>query len=264
MQIIAEKINGTRKRVAKAIAERDSQYIQDLAVKQSEAGAAWLDVNAGTHPNQEPDDLIWLIDTIQTVVDVPLCLDSANPVALGAALQAVSKTPMINSISGEPNRLESILPLVAGHGCQVIALAMDAKQIPETSQERVQIVRKVVEAARSRGVPDQNLYIDTLAMTIATNTRSAMIALEAMRAIRQEFPLAHLTIGLSNISYGLPARSNINRSFLTLCMGVGLDSAILDPLDAEIQAAIYSAELLLGQDKHCLNYIRAARKGILD
>ena len=137
MQIIGEKINGTRKAVARAIRERDANAIRDLAAHQAEAGAAWLDVNAGTHPDQEADDLIWLIENVQAVTDVPLCLDSANPQALNVAIQAVARTPMINSISGEPERLDNVLPIVAEHGCQVIALAMGGTRIPETCDERM-------------------------------------------------------------------------------------------------------------------------------
>lgn len=264
MKIIGEKINGTRKRVAQAIAERDADYIAGLAKKQSEAGAAWLDVNAGTHPSREPEDLLWLIETIQAVVDTPLCLDSANPQALKIAVKAVKQTPMINSISGEPDRLTHVLPIVAEHGCPVIALAMDEKKIPESSEKRFEVICKLVAEARQMGVPDDHLYIDPLAMTISTNTQSAVIAFETMRLVRQEFPQAHLTIGLSNISFGLPARSFINRYFLSLAIQNGLDSAILDPLDREIQAAILTTELLLGRDAYCMNFIRASRKGIFD
>jgi cobalamin-dependent methionine synthase I len=264
VKIIGEKINGTRKRVAKAITERDAAYIHDLAVRQAEAGAGWLDVNAGTHPSQEPDDLIWLIENVQAVTDVPLCLDSANPKALNVAIEAVDKTPMINSISGEQDRLANILPIVAEHGCQVIALAMDAKSIPETSEKRMEVIRGLMGATREAGVPDENVYVDTLAMTIATNTNSALTALKTMRCVREEYPEAHLTIGLSNISFGLPARSYVNRTFLTLAMGAGLDSAILDPLDKEIQATILAADLVLGRDNHCLSYLRASRTGIFD
>lgn len=264
MKIIGEKINGTRKRVARAVAERDDAYIKDLAMKQAAAGATWLDVNAGTHPAQEPDDLIWLIENIQSVVDTPLSLDSANPAALQVAIQAVNKTPLVNSISGEPDRLSDILPLVAKYGCQVIALAMDEKKIPETSEKRMEVIRKVIAETRAQGIPDDHVYVDPLAMTIATNTQSGVVAFETMHAVRQEFPEAHLTIGLSNISFGLPARSHVNRGFLMLAMAAGLDSAILDPLDREIQAAILTTELLLGQDKHCLNYVRASRKGVFE
>ena len=264
MKIIGEKINGTRKRVAQAIADRDAAFIQELARKQSEAGATWLDVNAGTHPDREPDDLIWLIESIQAVVDTPLSLDSANPRAVQTAITAVKKTPMINSISGEPERLADILPIVAEHGCPVIALAMDEKKIPETSEKRFDIITRIVAAARAHGVPDSNLYFDPLAMTISTNSQSGLLAFDVMRRVRQEYPEAHLTIGLSNISFGLPARSVVNRFFLSLAIQAGLDSAILDPLDRELQAAILSTELILGRDKHCLNYIRAARKGVFD
>jgi 5-methyltetrahydrofolate--homocysteine methyltransferase len=264
MKIIGEKINGTRKRVAQAIAERDANFIRDLAQKQTEAGAAWLDVNAGTHPAQEPADLVWLIETIQTAVKTPLCLDSANPKALQIAIQAVNQTPMINSISGEPDRLENVLPLVAEHGCRVIALAMDDKKIPETSAARVEVIHKVVAATRAAGVPDEHLYVDPLAMTLGTKTNSAMTFIETMRAVHVVYPEVHFTAGLSNISFGLPARSFVNRAFLTLAIAAGLDSAILDPLDKELQAAMLAAHLVLGRDKHCLNYTRAYRAGVFN
>ncbi len=264
MKIIGEKINGTRKRVATAITERDTDFIKDLAQKQVEAGAAWLDVNAGTHPNHEADDLTWLIDTIQAVVDIPLCLDSANPAALAVAIKAVNQTPMINSISGEPERLDGILPLVAEHGCQVIALAMEAKKIPETVEGRVAVIETVIQKTRSSGVPDAFIYVDPLAMTIGTNIQSGLIACDTIRAIHQAYPEVHFTVGLSNISFGLPARSYINRAFLTVAMTAGLDSAILDPLDRELRATILATELVLGQDRHCLNYTRAYRAGVFE
>ena len=264
MKIIGEKINGTRKRVAQAIAERDAEFIKDLAQKQVDAGSAWLDVNAGTHPAQEADDLVWLIEQIQSVVETPLSLDSANPKALQIAIKAVKKTPMINSISGEPDRLANILPIVAEHGCPVIALAMDEKKIPESAEKRFEIIQKIMEAARAHGIPDSNLYFDPLAMTLSTNTQSGVIAFEVMRRVRQEYPESHLTIGLSNISFGLPARSFVNRYFLSLAIQAGLDSAILDPLDREIQATILATELVLGRDNYCLNYIRASRKGLFN
>ncbi|MBN1584321.1 MAG: dihydropteroate synthase [Anaerolineae bacterium] len=262
MKIIGEKINGTRKRVARAIADRDADFIKDLARQQAEAGSSWLDVNAGTHPNQEPDDLVWLVETIQPQVDIPLCLDSANPEALRVAIQAVEKTPMINSISGEPERLEKILPLVAEHGCEVIALAMDGKKIPETYEKRLQVIDVIMAATRAAGVADGKVYVDPLAMTIATANQSAVIACETIRTVKAQYPEVHFTMGLSNISFGLPARKQINRGLLILAMQAGLDSAILDPLDRELQAAILTTELLLGRDRHCLNYVRASRKGI--
>jgi cobalamin-dependent methionine synthase I len=264
MKIIGEKINGTRKRVARAIAERDAEFIKNLAIKQVEAGSHWLDVNAGTHPDQEPDDMVWLIENIQSVVDTPLCLDSANPKALQIAIQAVDKTPMINSISGEPERLQNVLPMVAEHGCEVIALAMDDKKIPETFEKRMEVVTTVIEATRAAGVPDGKVYVDPLAMTIATMNQSAVIACDTIRAVHEKYPDVHFTMGLSNISFGLPARKQINRAFLILAMQAGLDSAILDPRDKELMAAILTTELLLGRDRHCMNYVRASRKGLFE
>jgi 5-methyltetrahydrofolate--homocysteine methyltransferase len=262
MEIIGEKINGTRKRVAQAIAHRDADFIRDLARRQTEAGAAWLDINAGTHPEQEPDDLVWLIENVQTEVDTPLCLDSANPQALTVAIEAVDKTPMINSISGEPDRLENILPLVAEHSCCVIALAMAATKIPDTSEERVEVIHKVMEATRAAGVPNERIYVDPLVMTVGTCLQSGPVFFDTLRAVHAAYPEVHFTAGLSNISFGLPARSFINRAFLTLAIGAGLDSAILDPLDQDLQAALLAAELVLGQDDYCLNYTRAYRAGL--
>ncbi len=264
MKIIGEKINGTRNRVAKAITERDADFIKDLAVRQAEAGSTWLDINAGTHPDKEPDDLIWLIENIQPEVDIPLCLDSANPKALEAAIQVVKKKPMINSISGEPERLEKILPLVAEHGCEVIALAMDDKKIPETYEKRLEVIDVIISATRAAGVSDDKVYVDPLAMTIATANQSAVMACETIRTVKAKFPEVHFTMGLSNISFGLPARKQINRGFLILAMQAGLDSAILDPLDKELRAAIVTTELLLGKDKHCMNYLNASRKSLFD
>ncbi len=264
MKIIGEKINGTRKRVARAIAGHDANFIQDLARSQAEAGADWLDVNAGTKQSNEPEDLIWLVKTVQSVVDIPLCLDSPNPAALTAAMQVVEQTPMINSISGEPWRLEGILPLVAEHHCPVIALAMDDDGIPETSAGRMDAVHKVMQASRSRGVPDEDVYIDPLVMTMATNTESANITLETMRVIHENYPDAHMSMGLSNISFGMPARANINRVFLTLAMAAGLDSAIVDPMDRELKAALVTTQMILGQDRYCLNYTCAYRAGLFN
>jgi cobalamin-dependent methionine synthase I len=263
LKIIGEKINGTRRRVAQAIERRDAAVIRDLAVKQAEAGAAWLDVNAGTRSSAEPGDLVWLIETIQPVVEIPLCLDSANPLAVAAGMRVVERTPLINSISGEPQRLEGLLPLVAEHGCSVIALAMDGAGIPETCEGRLEVAGRLLTETRARGVPDDHVYLDPLAMTLATKTDGALITLDTIRALRREFPDAHLTMGLSNISFGLPARSFINRAFLTLALAAGLDSAILDPLAREMMAALMAAELVLGRDHHCLDYTRAYRAGLL-
>ncbi len=263
MKIIAEKINGTRQQVAKAIVERNIELIQRLACRQAEAGAAWIDINAGTHPDREPEDLVWLAESVQAVTEVPLCLDSTNPKALAAAIAVTNKTPMINSVSGEPSRIEGVLPLAAQHGCPTVALCMDDKGIPVGVEPHLEVLRRLAKELNRAGISDDKVYVDPLVMTVATDTNSVNIALETIRAIRQEFPAMHITSGLSNVSFGLPVRSLVNRTFVVLAMAAGMDSAIADPLDADLRASVLAAELLLGKDKHCLNYIRAHRAGLI-
>ena len=264
MKIIGEKINGTRKQVGAAIASRDADFIRSLACKQAEAGAAWLDVNAGTTPDREPDDLLWLVRLVQEAVDLPLSLDSANPKALSAAIGEVKRTPLINSISGEPDRLSGVLPIAAEQGCEVIALAMDDKGIPADVASRMAVVRNLIAATRAAGLPDAKVYVDPLVMTIATNTECGHIALDTIRAVHATYPQVHISTGLSNVSFGLPKRALINRTFLTLAMAAGMDTAIADPLDRELKAALLATDLLLGRDKHCLGYTRAYRAGLLE
>jgi cobalamin-dependent methionine synthase I len=261
MLIIGEKINGTRSSVAKAIAERAKDYIQNLARRQAEAGADYLDVNAGTKPDLEPDALVWLVRVVQEVVDVPLCLDSVNPKALGAAMDHVEKTPMINSISGEKKLLEEVLPLPASHGCPVIALALGDRGIPKTTEDRLAIVRQVIHETDKAGIAHENLFVDPLVIAIATDTSSGLKAFETMRGIKAEFPDVHLTSGLSNISFGMPVRGLINRAFLSFALEAGLDSAIMDPLDRDLYGALLAAEVVLGRDRYCLNYTNAYREG---
>ena len=264
MRIIGERINGSRTRVETAVLERDSGFIQRLAQSQLEAGADWLDVSAGTPATREPDDLVWLVQAVQEVADVPLCLDSANPVALAAAIEQVQQTPLINSISGERARLDGILPLLRETECGVIALAMDDSGVPSSVEDRMRAIRHLLDGLRRVGVPDERVYVDPLVMAIAANTESGRIALETMQAVRTDFPEMHIVSGLSNVSFGLPVRTLINRAFLTLALEAGLDTAILDPLDRKLRKALLAAEVVLGQDRYCLNYTRAYRAGLLN
>lgn len=261
MLIIGEKINGTRSQVAKAIAERDKEYIQDLARRQANAGADYLDVNAGTKADLEADALVWLVRVVQEAVDVPLCLDSVNPKALTAAMDHVEQTPMVNSISGEKKLLEEVLPLPANQGCPVIALALDDRGIPKTTEDRLAIVRQVIQETDRAGIAHDRLFVDPLVIAIATDTNSALKAFETMRGIKAEFPDVHLTSGLSNISFGMPARGLINRVFLAFALEAGLDSAIMNPLDRALYEALLAAEVVLGRDHYCLNYTNAYREG---
>jgi cobalamin-dependent methionine synthase I len=263
-RIIGEKINGTRKSVGAAVVERNAEFIIDLATRQAAAGSAWIDVNAGTSPEREPDDLVWLVETVQSAVETPLSIDTPNPRALAAALPRTNRTPLVNSISMEPSRLTGVLPLAAERGCPVIALAMDENGIPRGVEARIEVIRRLVATTRAAGIPDGSVYVDPLVTAIATGTDSALVAVGTMRAVRAEFPDVHLTSGLSNISFGLPVRHLVNRAYLTLAMSAGLDSAILDPLDRDLKAALIATELLLNQDRHCLGYTRAFRAGLLE
>ena len=261
MIIIGEKINGTRKAVAEAIKKRDAGFIQDLAVWQVKGGAAFLDVNAGTHPDTEPDDITWLVATIQNVTDVTLCIDSANPKALEAGIKAAKKLPMINSLSGEMNRIEGVLPLAAEYGTELVVLALDDHGIPKTAGDRLAIVRKLVGLCKRNNLPEERLYVDPLVTTIATDNQSGLIAFATIRAIKSEFPAIHVTCGLSNISFGQPSRGMINQAFAALAIGAGLDSAIMDPNDGELRSIIYSAEMVIGADPDCLRFNQAYRQG---
>jgi 5-methyltetrahydrofolate--homocysteine methyltransferase len=261
--IIGEKINGTRGQVGRAIADRDAAFIQSLAARQAAAGAHRIDVNAGTRPDREPDDLRWLVETVQEAVDLPLCLDSANPAALTAALAVTRTAPLINSITGEPARLNEVLPLARDHGCPVIALALDDTGIPADAQQRLAVIRRLLAATRDAGIDDADVFVDPLVMAVSTAERAGLVALDTIAAVRAEFPRAHISAGLSNVSFGLPARHLVNRTFLALAVAAGLDCAICDPLDSELLATLRATELLLGRDRHCLTYTRAYRAGLL-
>jgi len=263
MKIIGEKINGTRKSVARAITERDTRFIISLAQSQVDAGADYLDINAGSTPDRETKDLVWLVHTIQNEVDVKLCLDSSRPEPLKAALVEVKQTPMINSISGEPKRLNEILPLAAEHGCELIALALDEGGIPKTADKRIKVIRRMVKLTREQGMPDDKIYIDPLVLSIATDMEAGKTTLDVISRIREEFPLTHITMGLSNVSFGLPKRSLINRTFLTLALEAGMDSAIVDPTEPAMQEALLATQLVLGQDRFCRNFTKACRSGVL-
>ena len=261
MLIIGEKLNGTLKKTAAAIAARDTAFVQDMAKRQVEAGADYLDVNAGTGTGNETLDLVWLVETVQAVVEVPLCLDSADAVAMKSAMECVQRTPLVNSISGEVKRIDAILPLVAQQGSPVIALLLDEGGIPPDVASRIHVGRRILERTRQAGVPDERVYIDPLALTISTNTEGAMIAIESMRQLRQEFPEVKFSLGLSNISFGLPARTLVNQAFLAQALAAGLDAAIINPLEQGLMNMLYATELILGRDRYCRRYTTAFRSG---
>lgn len=262
MIIIAEKINGTRKAVSAAIRDRDAELIQRLAKAQTEAGSHFLDVNAGTPPEREPEDMAWLVETVQQASELPLALDSANAEALKAGIEVASRTPMINSVSGEAPRINNILPIAMEHKTPLILLGLDDEVgIAPTAAGRLAIIERLVALALAGGLEEDQLFIDPLVTAISTGTDAAQVTFETIRGIRQKYPKAHVTCGLSNISFGLPERKLVNQTFMAMAIQAGLDSAIVNPNDRKMVGTILAAEMLLGQDKFCQAYSRAYRAG---
>jgi cobalamin-dependent methionine synthase I len=265
MIIIGEKINSTLKAVRPAIENYDVAVIQDLAKKQVAAGASYIDVNAGMFIDDEPQRLEWLVNTVQEVIDVPLSIDSPNPAAIAQALKATKvKKPVINSITGEKERFNAILPLVLKHDTGIIALCMDDSGMPETVDERVTIAERLIEKLTGQGVNIEDIYIDPMVRPIGTGSHYGVVAIETIRKVKSEFPKVHITCGLSNISFGIPARKLMNQTFLVAAMSAGMDGAILDPLDKKLMSFLYAAEALLGKDDFCMNYLSKYREGELD
>ena len=258
MQIIGELINASRKTVALAIKKQDSAAIRNLVQTQFEHGADFIDVNAGVFVEQEADYLKWLVETVQKEADIPCCIDSPNPTAIEAALSVHKGTAMINSISLEKDRFDKLIPLVAGTDLKVIALCMSDEGMPETVDERLIIAEKLVNELVRNNVPLENIYVDPLVQPVSTNIHYGMACLDAIERIMQALG-CHTICGLSNISYGLPARKLLNRTFVSMAIAKGLDAAIINPLDKLMTSAITAGLALSGQDDFCMQYIKAYR-----
>jgi 5-methyltetrahydrofolate--homocysteine methyltransferase len=259
--IIGEKINGTIKSVAEAIKVKDVEFIERLAVNQAKAGAHYLDVCAGTATNIETETLKWLLDTVQNVVDVPICIDSPSPEVIEEVLPYVKKLGLINSVSEEGNKTERIYPLVRKYGCSVIAMAMDDSGIPRDVATKVKIAKSLINKAAEYGIGPERVFIDPLVLALSTDNQSLLNLMESVRIIKSEFPNVKITSGLSNISFGMPLRKLVNRHFLSYAMHAGMDSAIMDPLDKDIRGTLLASTALLGKDKNCRTFANAFRNG---
>jgi len=262
--IIAERINASRKSISQAISDGDREFIQNEAKKQDQAGGDFIDVNAGTFVGEEAEKLKWIIGAVQEVTEKPLCIDSPDPEVIKAMVPLVKKTPMINSITLEPERLEGILPIVMENKAKVIALCQSEDAMADTADDKVKMAEQLVEKVTAAGIPLDDLYIDPLVYPLSTNTQSAVATLEAIERIMKGFPGVHTTCGLTNVSYGLPARKLVNRTFLVSAIGRGLDSAILDPTDNSLYGALKAALSVNGRDDYCMEYITAYREKRLE
>lgn len=264
MLIVGELINASRKPIEEAIQIEDIAEIQKIASQQFENGADYIDVNAGIFVGKEADYLKWLVTAIQSALEVPCCLDSPDPTAIEAALSVHKGTPLINSISLEKERYESLIPLLAGTDFKVVALCMSDNGMPETTDERLSIADELVNRLIQHNVAVDNIYVDPLVQPVSTNQRFGIEFLNAIYLITCLFEGIHTICGLSNISYGLPNRKFLNQTFITMAITKGLDAAIVNPLDSRMMANIVAAEVLLGRDEFCSRYLEAYREKRID
>jgi 5-methyltetrahydrofolate--homocysteine methyltransferase len=261
--LIGERINPTgKKRLAAALREGNLETIRTEAETQVEAGADVLDVNVGAARVDEVDLLPQAVRLVMETVKAPVCIDSANAQALRAALVthkelAPEGKPLINSVNGEEASLERVLPLVAEYKTAVIGLAMDKDGIPPTSKKRLAVAGKIVERAEAMGIPREDVVIDCLALTVSADSQAARITLDTIQMIREELGV-NMTLGASNVSFGLPEREVINWAFLAMAIQNGVTCPIVDA--AKVRQAILAADLLLGRDEYAMRYIKTYKK----
>jgi 5-methyltetrahydrofolate--homocysteine methyltransferase len=259
MLIVGELINASRGFIKEAIETRDEEAITKIAKDQVKGGADLVDVNAGVFAGREIDYLKWLVEIVQGAADISCCIDSVNPNAIEAALSVHKGAAMINSISLEKQRYDTLLSLVAGTGCKVVALCASDDGIPGTADDKLAIAEKLINGLVKNNVRVEDIYVDPLVQPVATDHTFGKELLKAVEMIHARFEGIHTICGLSNISYGLPDRKSLNRTFVAMAIARGLDAAILDPLDNEMRTAITAAETLAGDDPHCKRYLKAAR-----
>jgi 5-methyltetrahydrofolate--homocysteine methyltransferase len=257
--IIGERINPTgRKKLAEEMAAGDFETVLADAITQVEAGAQMLDVNAGIPLADEPAILAEAIQLVQSVTDVPLSIDSSIVAALEAGLSVYQGKALVNSVTGEDDRLESVLPLVAKHGAAVVAITNDESGISEDPDERFEVARRIVSRAADYGIPKEDVVVDPLVMPIGALAGAGRQVFRIVRRLREELGV-NTTCGASNVSFGLPNRPALNAAFLPMAIAAGLTSAITSPLHAEMLQAVKAADVLMGNDLHCATWI--ARNG---
>ena len=252
---IGERINPTgKKRFQQALREGNMNYIMERAIEQADAGADVLDINVGLPGIDEPGMMTEVVNAVQSVVTVPLQIDSSDPAAIEAGLRACSGKAIVNSVNGEEEKLHSILPIVKKYGAAVVGLTMDRDGIPQTAEKRFEIAERILNAALSYGIAKEDIMIDCLTLTISAQQEQAAETLKAVRMVHERLGL-HAVLGVSNISFGLPERKIINTNFLTQAMCCGLDFPILNPNSPEMMDEIYAFRALSGEDAGCEQYV---------
>lgn len=258
--IIGERINPTgRKMLQAALKEEDFDIVRQDAIAQVEAGAGILDINVGVPGGDEVALLTKAIKTVREVTDVPLCIDTADLEALEAALKIYAGKALVNSVTGEDKRLKKVLPLIKEHNAAVIGLCMDDKGIPSTAERRFEVAGKIIEQAGKLSIPAEDVVIDPLVLTVGSDHLAGRIALDATEMIVKEFGV-NITMGLSNISFGMPDRDALNVTFIAMAIRAGLTCPIANPLQEEIVKAILAADLSMGRDEYGARWIKAYRQ----
>ena len=253
--VVGERINPTgKKRFQQALREGDMNYVLEQAVSQAEAGAQILDVNVGTPGVDEPVLMEQVVKALQSVTSLPLQLDSSNVEALARGLRVYNGKPIVNSTNGEPEKLAAILPLCKKYGAAIVGLAIDEKGIQPKAADRVAIARRITEAALAAGIPREDIYIDCLTLTASAQQEDVLATVQALETCKKELGV-RTVLGVSNISFGLPCRTYLNTTFLTMAMYAGLDLAIMNPSSEEMMAAVYAYNVLTNRDKQSTKYI---------
>ena len=261
MFIIGELINGMYLNIGKAIKERDKSEIQKCALQQVESGADALDINCGPASKQPLIDMPWLVEVVQEVTDKPLCLDSSKAQVIEAGLKATRNKTIINSVSADSEKLDTIVPLAKQYGSQLIGITISKKGIPQNKDQRLELAAMIVSACVDKEFPIDNLYLDPIVLPVNVAQAQLKDILESIREFKIiSEPSPKTTLGLSNVSQGTNVRGLVNRTFLTMAIAYGLDSAILDPTDKELVEALITAELILNKNIYCGSYLEAYRK----
>lgn len=258
--VIGERINPTgRKAVLAALQEGNFDIVRQDASSQVAAGASILDVNAGVPGADEPELLQQVMRTVMETVEVPLCIDTADPEALAAALSLYEGKALVNSVNGEERSLEAVLPVVKEHGAAVIGLCMDESGIPETAEDRLKVAGKIIERAGKLGIGPEDVIVDPLALTMGADSSAGRIALDTIERVVEEFGV-NITMGASNISFGMPDRKYINSTFIAMAIHAGMTCPITNPLVTEIMTSVLAADLSMGFDDYGMNWIKAYRE----
>ena len=262
MIIIGEKINGAIPSTAKAIKEKNADFIRDLAIKQTEAGVDFIDVCASVDDDIELETMKWLIDIVQDATDLPIAVDSPNVHTCIASMAYCNKPGLFNSVSLEGDKIDAAFKAIADTKWECVALLNSDKGIPKTAKDRLDVFADLMAKVKEYNIDPSRMHIDPLVEMLCTSEDGIAMVTEVIKEIKTQYPTIHVTGAVSNISFNLPVRKMVNMGFVVLAMNAGLDSAILDPLNRDLMGIIFATEALLGEDEYCMEYIGAYREGI--